>query len=431
MTSTRSIARHLTWALPFLAVAACDGTSRPEGDPNLVRSDKARITSPQVKPEEVDQVVAGNAAFALDLYQAIRAKPDVGNLFYSPHSISSALAMAYAGAEGRTESQMKETLHFPLGEPALHAAFNRLDLDLSSRSEVAAETGGKGFRLNVVNALWGQKGYTFLPTFLDALAENYGAGLRVLDFAGGPETARQTINGWVEDQTEDKIKDLLPEDAVGPDTVLVLTNAIYFNAAWLEPFPEAATQTGTFDLLEGGQVSVPMMRQAQGRNGYFAGEGYQAVELLYEGRELSMVVVVPDKGTFGDFEKAWTADQLSETLTGLRDSKVDLTLPKFRYEHALDLEPVLIDLGMTDAFGAADFSGIDGGGGLFIGDVIHKAFVGVDEKGTEAAAATGVSFPSSIPPGPFTVLLDRPFVFVIRDLQTGAILFVGRVVNPA
>jgi serpin B len=415
-----------------LAVAACDGAAGPEVGPELVQSDKARISSPQVKTEEVAQVVEGNTDFAVDLYQAIRATP--GNLFYSPHSISVALAMAYAGAEGTTESQMKETLRFPLGEPVLHAAFNRLDLDLSSRGKSAQATDGKGFRLSVVNALWGQKDYTFLPTFLDALAENYGAGLRVLDFERDSEAARKTINGWVEEETEDKIKDLLPQGSIDSGTRLVLTNAIYFNAAWRAPFPQDATKTGTFHLIDGGEVSVPMMRQAQGKYGYYATSGVQAVELPYDGRELSMVVVVPDQGTFGDFEAAWTADKLSTILAGLGESLVDLTMPKFRYEFPLGLKQVLIDMGMKDAFndGAADFSGINGRKDLAITDVLHKAFVAVDERGTEAAAATAVIIgETSLPPGPFTVALDRPFLFLIRDLQTGAILFVGRVVNPA
>lgn len=432
MTLPRSISRNLKLALPFLALASCDSAGEPRDDSAIVRSDRARISSPQVKDEDLAQAVAGNTAFAVDLYQAIRTEP--GNLFFSPHSISTALAMTYAGAEGSTETQMKDTLHFGVAEPALHAAFNKLDLALSSRGENAEATDGKAFRLRITNAIWGQKDYTFLPTFLDALAENYGAGLRVLDFQNAAESARQTINGWVEDETEGKIKDLLPERSIRNSTRLVLTNAIYFNAAWRDPFPEDATQPGTFHLVDGGQVSVPMMKQDSRVYRYDAGDGYQAVELPYDGNELSMVVMVPDEGTFGDFEAAWNTDKISAVLDRLGGAEVTLTMPKFRFEFPLGLKEVLMGMGMADAFEglSADFSGINGRRDLYISDVLHKAFVAVDEKGTEAAAATAVIVGEvSLPPGPFTVVLDRPFLFLIRDLQTGAILFVGRVVNPA
>jgi len=397
----------------------------------LLKSDKKRITSPDVSTSEQALLVEGNSAFAFELYQALKGKE--GNIFYAPYSISLALTMAYAGARGETAQQMADTLHFLLGQDKLHPAFNWLDAELASRDEVAQWKDGEGFKLNIVNAIWGQKDYEFLPAFLDILAENYGAGLRILDFTTETEKSRLAINKWVSDQTEGRIKDLIPPGVINELTCFVLTNAIYFNAAWEHPFDKKMTANGPFYLLDGGQVTVPMMEQAE-FFGYTEGEGYQAVELLYDGDELSMVILLPGSGKFAAFEEGLQAQQVYDIISDLQLTGVTLTMPKFEFDSEFSLEDTLAEMGMPDAFSLieADFSGMTGSPELFIWGVVHKAFVAVDEAGTEAAAATAVSgAPSAGPPeSPVPVTIDRPFIFLIRDIETDAILFVGRVLNP-
>ncbi len=393
----------------------------------VVKSDRPRTTSPDVSADEQATLIEGNSAFAFQLYQALREKE--GNLFYSPYSISLALAMTYAGARGETEQQMADTLHFLL-QDRLHNVFNALDLELASRGEGAQGKDGEGFRLNIVNAIWGQRDYKFLDEFLDVLAENYGAGLRLLDFINAPEEARITINDWVSDQTEGKIEDLIPQGVIDAVTRLVLTNAIYFNAAWLSPFSEDAIQDGTFHLLDGGEVVVPMMRQSESF-GYTEGEGYQAVELLYDGSELSMVILIPETGHFEEFEASLSADWVDSIIGDLEYKAIALSLPRFEFESEFSLADTLAAMGMPIAFTeAADFSGMTGNRDLYIAEILHKAFVSVDEAGTEAAAATAVVMKLTGIEETIEVTVDRPFVFLIRDLETGTILFVGRVVNP-
>ena len=415
--------------LSAVIVSGC--TPKPPMPPGEIAwSEKQRVTSPNVNQADLDDLVNGNSAFVFDLYQFLAEENS--NLFYSPYSISLALAMTYAGARGETEQQMVDTLHFMLSQDHLHPAFNSLDLELARRGEGAEGKDGKGFRLNIVNALWGQDGYKFLSEFLDILAENYGAGLRLLDFVKAPEESRVTINDWVSDQTEGRIEDLIPQGVINDVTRLVLTNAIYFNAAWQYPFREARTADGMFYLLDGGEVTAPMMQQTESF-GYAEGEGYQAVELPYDGRELSMVILLPEAGQFGAFEGSLNAELVDAILKNLAPGRVALTMPKFELESDFSLAQVLVAMGMPDAFSmAADFSGMDGTHELFIKDVVHKAFVSVDEAGTEAAAATAVvvAEKAMMPEEPVEVTVDRPFVFLIRDIKTGAILFVGRVVNP-
>ncbi|RLC69909.1 MAG: serpin family protein [Chloroflexi bacterium] len=398
----------------------------------VAHSAKQRVAAPDVVAPDLADMVDGNSAFAFDLYQVLREGEENGNLFYSPYSISLALAMTYAGARGETEQQMANTLHFVLPQNHLHPAFNGLDLELARRGEGAAGKDGEGFRLNIVNAIWGQEGVRFLPEFLDVLAENYGAGLRLLDFASALEESRVTINNWVSEQTEGRIEDLIPQGAISPATVLVLTNAIYFNAAWAEPFEEGATEDDIFHLPDGSEATVPMMRQTESF-GYAEGDGYQAVELPYDGWELSMVILLPEAGGFESFESALDAERVGSIVNDLGYRQVALTMPKFEFESGFSLKDTLAAMGMADAFtGAADFSGMTGGHDLFISEVVHKAFVSVDEAGTEAAAATAVMVAKlAMPEEPVEVTLDRSFIFLIRDIETGAILFVGRVLDPS
>ncbi len=419
----------LLMVMVMVGLGACSQAAG--GD--VIQSEEPRDTAPQVSASDLATLVEGNRTFVFDLYQQL--KSEEGNLFYSPYSISLALAMTYAGARGETEAQMADALDFLLSQDELHPAFNALSLELDSRGQGAEGKDGEGFRLNIVNAIWGQKDYEFLADFLDLLAVNYGAGLRVLDFMGAPEESRLTINDWVADQTEGRIEDLIPEGAISPLTRLVLTNAIYFNAKWLRTFEANMTHDGSFYLLDGSELTVPMMSQGEHFK-YAEGDGYQAIELRYDGDELSMVILLPESGKFESFEAALDAETVETIIDDMEYQRVELTMPKFEFEASFNLNEALSALGMPIAFSdtQADFSGIsDGPEPLFISDVIHKAFVAVDEEGTEAAAATAVIVgESAMPPEPeveFTA--DRPFIFLIRDIETGTILFVGRTLDPS
>ena len=398
-----------------------------------IRSDRERA-APSLENADLAALAGGNSTFAFDLYHALRGQD--GNLLYSPHSISLALAMTHAGAEGQTERQMAEALRFSLPRDRLHPAFNALDQELASRGENAERGDGEGFRLNVVNAVWGQRGHEFREPFLDVLAESYGAGVRQADFREMPEESRLAINDWVAENTEDRIRDLIPPGIINPLTRMVLTNAIYFNASWAYPFPEANTRQRPFHLLDGSSSNVLMMRTSEDF-GYVAGDGYQAVDLPYAGNELSMTVLLPDEGRFREFEEFLDANLVDGLVADLRPRYVTLDLPRFEFESEFRLGETLKSMGMSDAFDSAssDFSGMDARsclagdpGCLYIREVVHKAFVSVDEAGTEAAAATAVMMQAeSAPPSPVSVTVDRPFIFLIRDQETGAILFLGRV----
>ena len=409
----------------MVGLGACSQAAGGE----LLQSEKPRETAPEVSAPDLTTLVEGNSAFAFDLYQQL--KDEEGNLFYSPYSISLALAMTYGGARSETEAQMANALRFSLPQSRLHPAFNALALELDSRGEGAQGKDDEGFRLNIINAIWGQQDYEFLTEFLDLLAVNYGAGLRVLDFIGATEESRVTINDWVADQTEGRIEDLIPQGLINAMTRLVLTNAIYFNAAWEYPFDEDITQDGVFHLLDGSQVTVPMMSQKESF-GYAEGDGYQAVELPYDGDELSMVILLPTSGQFESFEEALDAAQVDGIIGSLERWQVDLTMPKFEFDSSFSLLEALSAMGMPIAFsGSADFSGMTGNRELYIADVVHKAFVSVDEEGTEAAAATAVVMELTAMPDVVEVTIDRPFIFLIRDIETGTILFVGRTLNPS
>jgi len=413
-------------SLAFIFLAGLAGCLQPvSGD--VIRSDVARA-APASNQSDVSLLVSGNTDFACSAYQHIKGD---GNVFYSPYSISLALAMTYAGARNETETQMAKTLHFSLEQDRLHPAFNSLDQALAERGKGAKAKDEKGFRLNIVNAIWGQKGYKFLQTYLDLLAANYGAGLRVLDFENAPDDSRKIINNWVADQTEQRIKDLIPAGVIDHMTRLVLTNAIYFNAAWASQFRKEATHPDTFYLLDGTEVQTPMMHQTEGLN-YAAGDNYKAVELPYDGRDMSMLLIIPDRGKFQEFEKSLSASLLQSIIHGMQSKRLDLSMPRFKIESKFSLAKILSEMGMPIAFtGGADFSGMTGSRDLAISDVIHQAFVDVDESGTEAAAATAVVMRlTATPEMPITVKVDRPFIFLIRDLKTDAVIFIGRVINP-
>ncbi len=400
------------------------------GGITLAQSSKPRNTSPVSSAEDQSKLVADNTGFAFDLYKLLKARP--GNLFLSPYSISSALAISQVGARGQTLAQMNQALHFSLPFEALHPTFNALQLSLNQREKNDRDASKKDFTLKTVNALWGEKTYTFKPEYLDFLAENYGLGLRLVDFKENFEASRQAINRWVTNETEQRIKDLFPSNSFDKFTTLVVANAIYFNADWKTHFPSRNTKPGDFTLLDGNKIQVPMMSIGEKFN-YIQGSNYQAVELPYEGDKLSMLIVVPDAGKFSEVENAFNAGELGKVRNGTIPPEVKLQMPKFTFESSLNLEVPLKNLGMTDAFNKeiADFSGMDGTRYIYISQVEHKTFIKVNEKGTEAAAATGVQFKNvSNPIRIVDLKIDRPFIFFILDKQSGALLFMGRLVDP-
>jgi len=383
-------------------------------------------------------VVEGNNVFALELYAKLRSQG--GNLFVSPYSISTALAMAQAGARGRTSSQMAQVLHFPTStgqtaesSPAgldprqVAAAYGRIIKDLNKRGQKGAYT------LNVANALWGQKGFGFLKDFLELVRADYDGRLTEVDFMGATEAARKTINTWVEKQTKGKIKDLIPAGVLDSMTRLVLANAIYFKGNWARQFKNDQTQDGPFTLAGGRTIQTPMMNQTA-EFGYMETETLQGLELPYVDKELSMIILLPkEQDGLSKLEETLTAEHLSQWLARLFTREVVVSVPKFKVTTQFSLGSVLQAMGMTDAFSSdADFSGMDGKKDLFISAVIHKAYVDVNEEGTEAAAATGVVMRlTSLGPNETPVFrADHPFLFLIRDNKSGGILFIGRVMDP-
>lgn len=394
-------------------------------------SDKERETTGVVAVvEDLEDLVAGNNDFALDLYGELADSED-GNLFMSPYSISLALAMAYAGAGGGTADEMAETLGFTLPAGTLHNVFNVLDQQLANRG--ADLEPNQKFTLEIANSIWGQDGFEFEPVFLDTLAENYGAGMRLVDYVTATEAARLAINGWVEDNTNDRIKDLIPPGVLNPDTVLVLANAIFFKAAWSQEFNPDLTADADFTLLNGSTVTAELMQQtdilktAEGQN-------YSAIEIPYIGGETSMVVVMPDEGEFENFEASLDDERLAQIIADLARVNTNLKFPKFTFESKFRLPEPLKELGMRQAFDplTSDFSAMrTPPPDLVITDVIHQSFVAVDEQGTEAAAATAVIIgTTSAPPPPVPITVDRPFIFLIRDIPTDTILFMGRLLDP-
>ena len=389
------------------------------------RSRKVEVT-PQVR-----EIAESNNAFAIDLYRQLSAQD--GNLFFSPASISTALAMAWAGAEGETQRQMAGVLHLqkakaPIPEDQLHEAFGTLSASLNSQS--------KNYQLSMANRLWGQKTYPFHPQYLETTRDSYGAELASIDFRQS-EAARQTINDWIAEQTSGRIENLIPPGVLNAMTRLVLTNAIYFKGAWAEDFSKQATKDAAFHLTGGRDVMVPMMHQAEDFR-YGESEDVQLLELPYGGYELSMVVVLPKRNDgLPALEKALTAENARAWLSSMRRREVQVYLPRFKMTSQFKLAETLQSLGMMLPFSEqADFSGMSTAEDLMISEVIHKAFVDVNEEGTEAAAATAVVIaPASAPVGeperPVVFRADHPFVFMIRDNRTGAILFLGRVTDPS
>ena len=403
-------------------------------DGNLIKSELARETNPQVPLEDLLILAQDLSKFATAFYHQIRGID--GNIIFSPISISQALSMTMAGAETSTEEAMMQTLQYSLSENQVHPAFNALLLAVEASEKMKPEESeGSEFQLNIANSIWGQAGYAFESAFLDILARHYGAGLYNVDYIGAPEAARGAINDWIEEETEEKIKDLIPPGAINELTRMVLANAIYFNGSWRYPFNEEITQPAAFTLLDGSESSVDMMALSGESLPYTAGDGYQVVQLPYLSPDFVMTLFVPDQGNFNEFEDGLDAERLLTAAIDLQDRPVNLRMPKFDFETSTNAKEPLTALGMGEAFlsDKADFSGMAASDQLFISDVLHKATITVDEKGTEAAAATVVIMRvKSAPVGdqPITLVIDRPFLFLIQHQPTGSILFMGRVVDP-
>ncbi|PKN88564.1 MAG: serpin family protein [Chloroflexi bacterium HGW-Chloroflexi-8] len=385
-------------------------------------------------PAEFSAIASQMNAFGMDLYQQL-SEQQSGNLFFSPYSISLALSMTLTGAQGQTEKEMANVLHYDLPQNSIHPQINGLDQSLYVVPEWLKDQ-ETSFQLNVANALWGQSDYPFKTSFLDKLAEYYGAGMNLEDFKTSSEQARQSINDWVAQQTEDKIKDLIPQGALNEMTRLVLTNAIYFNANWQEEFNKDLTASEDFVVDETTTVPAEMM-QLEHRFGYLKNEDVQMVEIPYLNSRYSMVLAMPISSDLSLFAQNLSLEQLSQSIGEFKNGQIILKMPKFKFETSFSVSSTLQALGMITPFSpeSADFSGMfePGADPLFISNVIHKAFVAVDEKGTEAAAATAVIMEATsaqIEEEPVLLTFNHPFLFLIRDNESGLILFMGNMTNP-
>jgi serpin B len=403
-----------------LGLAGCSKQGPVAPDDDSGTSDPFEVRQiPSELQGDLSPVVEGNTAFALDLYAHLATAE--GNLFLSPYSISTALAMTWAGARGTTETEMAQVLHFSLDQEHLHRVFGAVQASLEDGSGLG------GYELAIANRLWGRLGYEWLDDFLHITREDYGAELQEMDFTNQPEASRLVINQWVEDQTHGKIVDLFRPGQITSNSVLVLTNAIYFKGAWASPFDKELTQLAAFEVSPGVVVQTEMMQQ-HAQFPFFHDDEVTVLLMPYEGKDLSMVLLSPaPTSSLGDLEARLTPAALSGWLGSVTKTGVDVWLPRFGFTSEFRLNEVLADMGMPSAFANADFSGMNGTGGIQISAVVHKAFVEVNEEGTEAAAATGVDEATSVGA---TFDGTRPFLFLIYDHVTGSVLFLGRLADP-
>lgn len=414
-------------ALVFLGLTL--GCSRPE--PLLgedAKSTAERLTV-QAPAADVEQTVRGLNEFTLALHR--RTASATQNVITAPASITTALSMASAGAANATLDAFRATLNVTLPQSDFHAAMNTLDRALTSRGQGQQGTNGHPFTLSIVNQTFAQKGFHLEPSYLDLLAQQYGTGLKLLDFKTQPEPARLAINDFVSFHTADLIPNLLAEGTITTDTRVVLANAVYFNASWDSPFEKTSTSPGPFTRLDGTTAQVPMLRDSahSARSGTVG--GVEVVELPYQGHEVSMLLLVPPAGGLTALEGSLDVAKLDAYLAALTQGQLDFSMPKF----AIDLETTLAEplaaQGLGVAFSSlADFSAMTGDRSLSISDVVHHAVIKVTEEGTEAAGATAIIFGTTSIPLTRPLHVDRPFVYFIRDNATGALLFMGHVVDP-
>ena len=389
---------------------------------------KALNENPVLAKGSLSNVIEANNQFSLDLYSEYSSKDDK-NVFFSPYSISSALAMTYEGARGKTAEEMQDVLHFPNDTGKMRSDFVSINKELNKAD--------KTYKLSVANALWAQKDYPFLQDYLNTVEQTYGGKATNLDFKTDTENSRVTINRWVEDKTNDKIKDLIPPRVLSDATRLVLTNAIYFKANWTDKFEMEATYDADFNLASKTSIKVPMMHQTSDFN-YMENNALQILEMDYQGNDLSMLVLLPKENNLSGLEDSINLKNLDAWKKELNSTKVEVSLPKFKFETKYFMADDLKSMGMPAAFSDdADFSGMTGKKDLKISQVIHQTFINVSESGTEAAAATAVIMvASSVGPGepqpqPKIFNADHPFMFLIQEKSTGTILFMGRVNDPS
>lgn len=398
----------------FMNLTACE--ERVSSGYEHVNSELERLSAQDVTEAEIELVADRINAFAFDLYQKMAA--DKKNIFFSPYSIETALTMVYAGSAGETASQMQEVLHLQDDQDVLHRGMNAITQKLEEEEE--------GFLFKTANRIWGDKTGDFKTQFLDILALYYGAGVNLVDFIHAPGESRTLINRWVEDETEGRIPDLMPEGSIDSLTRLVLANAVYFKAQWADQFSAENTKDRDFTTFSGEEIVIPMMNRIDSYR-YASGNSWRALELPYKARELSMLIILPDD--IAAFERSFTHDTLHEIDSSLTAHSIELALPRFSFEYGSSLIDFLKALGMSVPFSTnADFSGISASQRLMITAIEHKAFIAVDEEGTEAAAATGVGMSlTSTPVEPVPFVVDSPFILLIRDSDSGVLLFLGRV----
>jgi serpin B len=430
MTTTTSRRAVMLIALVTLALPTAAGCG--DGEP-ATAGDTGDEIAVEATREDVLELADGGSQFAFDLYARLAGD---GNLFFSPYSISTALAMTAAGARGNTELEMANVLRLQLGGGAggpSDAGRERVAASFAALQEgLTASPETRGYELNIANSLWGQEGYPFRESYMKLVATYYGGGFNPADFQRDAEAERVRINKWVEGETREKIKDLIPPDGVDPATTLVLTNAVYFKGQWMSRFDEERTSDATFHGTHA-DATVPMMYQ-KGNFRYMETEDVQVLEMPYRGEEISMLVVLPRPESLVNLrviESRLTAQALSDWLGQLREKELKVYFPRFEMTWGTeDISGHLAALGMKDAFSSrADFSGMSDLGDLFIGPVFHKAFVAVNEEGTEAAAATAVVMKRLAIEQETVFRADHPFLFVIRDNATGSVLFMGRVAD--
>ncbi len=375
--------------------------------------------------EGVENIVNANNEFAFDFYSNIKKQGE--NIFFSPYSLSAALSMTYEGARGQTAEEMQSVLHIPEDPNLRRPNFAKIYNEINKKD--------KDYKLSTANALWAQNEFTFLQEYFNTIDQYYGGRVTNLDFVKETEKSRQIINNWVEDQTNNKIKDLLPKSppVLTSDTRLVLTNAIYFKGDWVLKFDKKKTRDADFRISPGETIQVPMMSLTgeKAKFNYAETEELQILEMPYEGEELSMLVLLPKEDNLRALEESLNAESLEQWKSQLHETQMDVYLPKFKFETKYSLPQTLAKMGMPTAFQwpGADFSGMDGTRNLFISNVIHQAYVEVNEEGTEAAAATAIVMTlGSAMPNYFRA--DHPFIFIIQERTTGGILFLGKVVDP-
>jgi len=362
-------------------------------------------------------------SFAVSMYKQF-AQADNDNVFFSPISISMALGMTYAGADGETKKQISEVLNFPYNDKDFHAQMGQLQSNLLDKQS-------EGVDIALANQLWAENSYRFKCRYLRTTQKSYNSPVKRLDFSGNPNASRIEINQWVEELTRDRIKDLLPDGSISSLTKMVLTNAIYFKGQWDKKFEAENTRDDIFTTLEGKQVKTPMMNAKEKFNVY-QGDGISLLELPYQGNDFSMLVLLPNEDrSIGEIERGLSVDNLNEYISKLSEKEVQLMFPKFKFDAEYQLKPVLSDMGMPIAFSnAANLSRMSRSNDLKIDEVFHKAFVEVSEEGTEAAAATAVVIVLKSITMPVEFYANRPFIFIIRENKDGNILFMGRVTNP-